>query len=473
MRKISKVSGIGTKYVITFMTMAIILLLSGSANAATLTVDDSGGANYIRIQDAINNAASGDIIEVYSGTYYENVNVNKRLTLRGIGMPVVNAGGSGSTITLAEDGITLEGFTATGAGSNPNAGIKVISSSNTLRGNNATSNFLGIWLDSPTNNNMLIGNNASNNIIGIRLHAFSTNNTLSGNNASSNYDGIQLMVSSNNTLSGNNANSNIMYGIYLYSSSNNNTLNGNNASSNNQYGIWLDHSSNNTLIGNNATSNSYGIGLVSSSNNNTLSGNHASLNSYYGIDLSYSTINNKIFNNFFNNSNNFRIRDTLSNIWNSTRTSGINIIGGSYLGGNFWANPGGTGFSQTCADANGDGICDSAYVLDANNIDYLPLAALPLVRFINGTVKDNSTGNSFAGVTVSANSTLSNTSDATGFYSFAVTDGTYNLISTINDIRFYSNTTTVSTNGQAVVIRDIEMIRKPTGNITGIVTRST
>jgi parallel beta-helix repeat protein len=98
---------------------------------------------------------------------------------------------------------------------------------------------------------------------------------------------------------------------------------------------------------------------------------------------------------------------------------------------------------------------------------------LPSVRYINGTVKDNSTGDNLSGVTVSANSTLSTMTIATGFYSFAVTDGTYNLISTINDIRYYTNTTTVSTEGQAVVIQDIEMIRKPTGNITGSVTRST
>jgi len=44
------------------------------------------------------------------------------------------------------------------------------------------------------------------------------------------------------------------------------------------------------------------------------------------------------------------------------------------LGGNFWANPNGKGFSQTCKDVNGDGICDLSRILDANNIDYLPLA---------------------------------------------------------------------------------------------------
>ena len=46
---------------------------------------------YSSIQDAINAANSGDTILVQSGTYSENVNVNKKLILRGIGNPVVNA----------------------------------------------------------------------------------------------------------------------------------------------------------------------------------------------------------------------------------------------------------------------------------------------------------------------------------------------------------------------------------------------
>jgi len=66
------------------------LLLTGSAGAATLTVCPSGCA-YSGIQTAINAASSGDTIQVQSGTYYENVNVTKQLTLRGIGMPVVDA----------------------------------------------------------------------------------------------------------------------------------------------------------------------------------------------------------------------------------------------------------------------------------------------------------------------------------------------------------------------------------------------
>ena len=173
-----------------------------------------------------------------------------------------------------------------------------------------------------------------------------------GNNASNNFEGGYVYSS----------------GIYL-SSSSNNILSGNDAS-NNKNGIYLYYSNNNTLRGNHASNNNIGIS-VSSSSNNTLTNNNPSNNGYYGIRLS-SSINNKIYNNIFNNTKNFRLSKI--NIWNTTKQSGTNIIGGSLLGGNFWANPEGTGFSQTCEDVNGDGICDKSYALNAKNIDYLPLA---------------------------------------------------------------------------------------------------
>ncbi|MCD6381831.1 MAG: hypothetical protein J7L43_02545, partial [Candidatus Aenigmarchaeota archaeon] len=44
--------------------------------------------------------------------------------------------------------------------------------------------------------------------------------------------------------------------------------------------------------------------------------------------------------------------------------------------GNYWGKPDGTGFSDTCTDADGDGICDSSYQLFENNIDYLSKASI-------------------------------------------------------------------------------------------------
>ena len=88
--------------------MILVLSFVGTASARTWSVDDDGGANFTVIQDAINNASAGDTILVYSGVYYENVVVDKSVTVKGIGQPVVDARWHGSTVTLTAEGITLE-----------------------------------------------------------------------------------------------------------------------------------------------------------------------------------------------------------------------------------------------------------------------------------------------------------------------------------------------------------------------------
>ena len=60
-----------------------LLLLMGSAQGVTLIVCQKG-CNHGSIQAAIDAANQGDIIEVQSGMYYEQINVNKDVTLKGI-----------------------------------------------------------------------------------------------------------------------------------------------------------------------------------------------------------------------------------------------------------------------------------------------------------------------------------------------------------------------------------------------------
>ncbi|MEM3467265.1 MAG: NosD domain-containing protein, partial [archaeon] len=237
-----------------------------------------------------------------------------------------------------------------------NAGfVALVSCDNiTVKNLNLSKNYYGILLVNTTDSKIL-NNNVNSNYEGIHLYSFSNNNILTNNNASSNSGvGIYLDSSSDNTLTNNNVNSNYD-GIHLFFSSNNNILTNNNASSNIDCGIYLDFSS----------------------NNNILTDNTINSNTQYGILLSSSS-NNSIYNNFFNNTNNFYFAGTPSNNWNTTKTPGINIIGRLYLGGNFWAKPDGTGFSETCNDNDYDGICDSSYDLATDNIDYLPLTFSPI-----------------------------------------------------------------------------------------------
>ena len=442
----------------------LVLLLSGGVEAATLVVCP-GGCAFSSIQAAINASSNGDAIQVQSGTYYENVNVNKQLTLRGIGNPVVSVATWESAITLSEDRITLEGFNAESVMNedsvmNVYVGIRVNSNNNTLINNNANTNSggmrtsYGIYLDS-SNNNTLIGNNAFGlQTYGIYLNS-SNNNTLIDNNASNNQDpwvgtGVFLISSNNNTLIGNNASNNegeVGIGIYLISS-NNNSLISNNANSNvggfgSSYGIILSSSSNNTLISNNANSN---IGSVYS----------------YGIYLGSSN-NNKIYHNNLMQNTDQAYDNSNNNFWDNGYPSG----------GNYWGD-------YTGVDLNGgpgqnipgsDGIGDTPYPISGGlSVDRYPLMKLWEItspRFINGTVMDSVNKTGISGVTVSANTTLNTITNATGFYSLAVTAGSYNLMAKFQPRYYANNSIMVSTELRDVVKQDIELLKKQTGNISG------
>jgi len=217
------------------------------ASARTIYVPD----DYERIQWAVDNASAGDTIIVRDGIYYEHVNVNKQLTLKsenGSANCIVDAGGSGSPITLNADGISIEGFTVRNSGSGPNAGIKVYSSNNRITGNIISNNGDGISLWWYSSNNRITDNNISNNGNGISL-LDSSNNRITDNNISNNGYGIYLLDSSNNRITDNNIISNNLYGIFLLDSSNNNSITDNNIS-NNEYGIFLVDSSNNCIRNN-------------------------------------------------------------------------------------------------------------------------------------------------------------------------------------------------------------------------------
>ncbi|WP_440947765.1 NosD domain-containing protein [Methanosarcina sp. T3] len=148
------------------------------------------------------------------------------------------------------------------------------------------------------------------------------------------------------------------------------------------------------LADNTLSGNSYGIVLYDV-NNSLIYGNTMVENSLAGLtlDLDRTEIlsriglvgsmespesgNNTIYNNYFSNVNNTLIYSEANNTWNTSKTSGESIVGGPYLGGNYWANPSGTGFSENCTDADRDGIADSSYEIVNGTFDYLPLTEIP------------------------------------------------------------------------------------------------
>ena len=146
----------------------------------------------------------------------------------------------------------------------------------------------------------------------------------------------------------------------------------NNRVQNSEYGILLQNAENNNINGNTVTLNEVGI-MLEGSNSNTIQNNLIAYNYGPGVSLEESS-RNIFFNNYFKNAEN--VEDNAvnaDNTWQSTLTVKSNLIKGPYIGGNFWADLEGTGYSETCIDENSNGICDASYNITGGGSDKSPL----------------------------------------------------------------------------------------------------
>jgi len=275
---------------------------------------------------------------------------------------------AGQVVLVRSENVTLRNLVI----GNATTGVILWASSrNRLENVTVMNNTLGTGVSLfNSNDNEIRYLTSINNTYGAYI-SDSRNNTIANSSLSNNrYTGLTISYSGGNKVVNTTANYNNFYGILLYSTYGN-TLEGVVAVGNKE-GMSLTDSSGNK-VGNSVLSGNeyYGIMLLISSNN-TIVGNVIRDNAAYGVRLD-SSDNNIFYNNLLNNKGNILISRGGVNYWNTTKTPGKNIVGGDFIGGNYWGNPAGTGFSDTCVDSDNDGICDEALIIDSSNVDYLPL----------------------------------------------------------------------------------------------------
>ena len=210
--------------VITFIIVdSFFITLIATASAADFyyvatTGSDEGDGSadkpWRTIQHAVDNdsVSDGDTINVHDGTYTENVEVGKSLTIRSDnGSAVTTVQADETVFAINADYVNISGFTITGATDDFRAGIGLeptkkhcTISNNTISGNN-----FGISLYNSDYNN-ITKNIIANNSDGIRLEG-SRYNTITCNWIHHNNNGSYLAktecplgLSTNNTIERNN-----------------------------------------------------------------------------------------------------------------------------------------------------------------------------------------------------------------------------------------------------------------------------
>jgi len=395
------------------------------------------GLGYVAIQEAINanETLDGHTIFVEAGIYREHkyLSVNKTIDLIGEGRGVTIIDGYEVDVTannVAVSGFAIGGFTAFAEGMKGN-GIRLEADGCTVDNNTIfNASPYGIWLINSSNN--VISNNVMIADDYNVMLTESSNNTISQNYIGSIeweggirlvYGGIELYHSSNNAIIQNNVTQCRcaigMEGSDQEDASNNQVIQNNigYVPFSGGWGIRLDRSSNNTLVENNVTGlrgrfGLEGVGIsLGRASFNTIAQNSIEL-SGEGLTLSDSQFNSIIQNNITDNMYGLKVSGSSWNviIENDITNNDHGIeIGGGYPayrnaifhnnlvdnynqaetwrfpdnawdigyppGGSYWSDYNGSDLlsGPYQNETGGDGIGDTPYVIDENNMDKYPL----------------------------------------------------------------------------------------------------
>ena len=311
--------------------------------AKTIVVPDQ----FATITQAIEQAGAGDTIQIKTGTYHENLNVNKPLTLQGEECQKTIIMGEGNldrgakpVIQVISNNVKIKGFTIESQNYSTSniyaSGISVQGDHCTILNNIIKNTYIGIFCS--IQSSTLIKDNliADNLKDGMRFYGGSLNqienNTITENTGS----GI-AMNGYQNIILNNNITKNLRAVGYGGSYS---LIYGNNLSSNTESGLFL-AGSNNIISGNKLSSNKFGVFVTSQ-----LEAPHENI-FYQNNFLS------NIFNAFDNSS-------SFAEQWNNNNAQG-----------NYWSDY--KTKYPNASESTQPGIGNTAYVIAPNNTDNYPL----------------------------------------------------------------------------------------------------
>ncbi len=154
------------------------------SRANIIYVDANGGKDFTRIQDAIAAANNGDTIFIYNGIYYENLIIDKRVTLLGEGRDsvIIDGGGSGNVIIVRINGVEISEVSIRNGGPG-SAGILLDNADYvTISHCKIEGTYYGIVLSSSSYNTIRENIISNSGNIGIHIDAYSHDNSVYHNN---------------------------------------------------------------------------------------------------------------------------------------------------------------------------------------------------------------------------------------------------------------------------------------------------
>ncbi len=237
-------------------------------NPGTGTLNDP----YRYIQYAIDNSSSSDDIKIASGTYYENIIIDEKLTLdwhgsdifgTDTGIPVIDGSGQGIVILVRNPDVTIKKLAITNSGKTDlDAGIYLGEECTdiTLLENEITDCYYGIWVKRYTvhETNHEIRNNYVANIIdqGIVISLSDGNEIYENTVINCGYHGIHLLDCNENRIKQNTISDN-EFGLIIDVGIENEVEN-NLCENNSQYGFIVVNTQKTVITNNNFINNGVG-----------------------------------------------------------------------------------------------------------------------------------------------------------------------------------------------------------------------